>query len=190
MLPHIQNSTSGVNKYDAIYQNKFEVIFDIPNALRSEFGGDAAILTEQVKAIGGFGTLDKGVGVGTQTFMGSTRSYLQSMPDTTSHELTVKLELNLRNGTDNFVYKLFKAWNRLSFDLSTGATMLKKDYCAEWLKVRIANRANDVYREIVYKDVMLKEGLNFLNDLDYTQADLFTDFEVKFQSDWAQEINA
>ena len=189
-LPHIQNSQAGVNRWDAIFVNKFEVTISIPAALQQEFGGDVAIISEQVKKISGLGTLDKGVEVSEQTFHGSTRSFLKSQVDNTSHDIEITFELNLRNGTDNFVYKLFKAWNRLCYDNSTGETTLKNDYCADWLKIRIANRANDVYREVVYKDIMLKEGLDFQNELDYTNADIVTDFVVKFRSDWAQEQNA
>ena len=188
MLPHISNSQAGVNRMDPVYNNLFEVTFTIPEALQADFGADVAIITEQIQSIDGLGTLDKGVATGEQKFMGTSRSYLQSKPDGTHHDITVKLALNLREGTDNFIYKLFKAWNRLSYDLTTGETVLKKDYCSDWIKVRIANRAGDVYREIIYKDVMLYEGLNFQSTLDYTNNEV-AELEVKFRSDWALETN-
>ena len=189
MLPHISNSQAGVNRMDPVYSNIFEVTFTIPERLQADFGADVAVITEQIKKVSGLGTLDKGVDAGEQQFMGSKRSYLKSMPDTTVHDIEFTMELNLRDGTDNFIYKLFKAWNRLSYDLTTGERVLKKDYCADWVKISIANRAGDVYREIIYKDVMLKEGLDYQNELDYENADALTDFTVKLRSDWAVETN-
>ena len=110
------------------------------------------------------------------------------LPDQTHHELTVKFSLNLRNKTDNFIYKLFKAWSRLGFDISTGERSLKEDYCADWLRICIGNRAGDIYRDIIFKDVMLIDGLNW-DELNYETNDPL-ELEVKFVSDWAEEINA
>jgi hypothetical protein len=173
---------------DPVHSNLFEVTFTIPEALQADFGADVAIITEQIQNISGLGTLDKGVETGEQKFMGTSRSYLNPKPDNTYHDIKVTLALNLREGTDNFIYKLFKAWNRLSYDLTTGETVLKKDYCSDWIKVRIANRAGDVYREIIYKDVMLKGGLTFQDELNYDTNDAQT-LEVNFRSDWALETN-
>ena len=189
MLPHISNSQAGVNRMDPVYSNVFEVTFTIPEALQADFGADVAIITEQIKSINGLATLDKGPDVTKQTFMGSTRTSLQSKVDDTSHTLEITMELNLREGTDNFIYKLFKAWNRLSYDMTTGEQVLKKDYCADWIKVSIGNRAGDVYREIIYKDVMLTGGLEYQNELNYETKEHLSDFKVKFVSDWAQETN-
>jgi len=186
MLPHIKNSQAGVNRQDPVYVNLFEVYFTIPAALQAQYGNDVAVLTEQVQSIGGLATLDKGPEAGEQKFMGTSRTYLNSKLDSTSHELTVKLALNLRNGTDNYIYKLFKAWNDLCYNKSTGETTLKVDYVADWLKVVIANRGGDIYRQILYKDVMLVSGITGMDELNYETADVVT-IEVKFKSDWAED---
>ena len=178
MLPHIKNSRAGVNREDPVYKSLFEVYFTIPQALQERFGEDVAVLTEQVQKVSGLGTLDKGPGVGEQKFMGTSRSYLQSKLDSTSHELTITITLNLRNGVDNYIYKLLRAWNRLGYNLSTGETTLKKDYVADWFKVVIANRAGDIFKEVIYKDVMLIEGLSGFDELDYTSND-HVDLEFK-----------
>lgn len=190
MLPHIRNSVAGVNRQDPVHRALFEVYFTVPNALKEQFGADEATLTQQVLSISGLGSLDKGPGVGEQKFMGTSRSYLEPKLDSTAHDLTVKLTLNLRNRTDNWVYKLFKAWNKLSYDLSTGETVIKPDYLADWLKVSIGNRAGEIYREILYKDVMLFEGLGGdLDELNYEEKG-HVDIEVKFRSDWAEDVDA
>lgn len=186
MLPHIKNSQAGVNRQDPVYQNLFEVYFTIPQALQEQFGGDVAVLTEQVQSIGGLVTLDKGPDTVEQKFMGTTRTYLQSKYDTTSHDLSVKLALNLRNGTDNYIYNLFRAWNNLCYNKYTGETTLKVGYCADWLKVVIANRGGDIFREIVFKDVIMYGGITGIEELNYETTDLVT-IEVKFKSDWADD---
>lgn len=186
MLPHIKNSTAGVNRMDPVYQNLFEVYFTIPEALQAQFGSDVAVITEQVQSISGLGTLDKGPEAGEQKFMGTTRTYLNSKLDTTSHELTVKLALNLRNGTDNFIYNLFKAWNSLCYNMSTGETTLKIGYCADWMKVVIANRGGDIYRQIIFKDIIMFGGITGIDELNYETQDVVT-IEVKFKSDWADD---
>jgi hypothetical protein len=191
MLPHISQSAAGVNKYDPVYNNLFEVYFTIPQALQANFGQDVAILTQQVQSIGGLATLDKGPDATEQKFMGTSRSYLNSKLDNTYHELTVKLALNLRNRTDNFVYNLFRAWNNLCYDKSTGITTLKggdDGYSADWMKVVIANRGGDIFRQIIYKDIFMVSGISGFDELNYESQDLIQ-IEVKFRSDWADDRN-
>jgi hypothetical protein len=186
MLPHIRNSQAGVNRMEPLYNNMFEVYFTIPAALQAQYGSDVAVLTEQVQSIEGLGSLDKSPETVEQKFMGTTRTYLKSKLDTTSHELTIKLALNLRKGTDNFVRKLFRAWRDLCYNPATGETSLKVEYVADWLKVVIANRAGDIYRDILYKDVILAGPLEGLNALDYTNEEI-QDITVKLRSDWAED---
>ena len=186
MLPHIKNSQAGVNREDPVYVNLFEVYFTIPAALQQRFGGDVAVLTEQVQKISGLASLDKGPEAGEQKFMGTSRSYLQSKLDNTHHDLTVTLALNLRNGTDNYVYNLFRAWNNLCYNKQTGETTLKPGYVSDWMKVVIANRGGDIYRQIIYKDIIMVGGITGIDELNYDTQDV-VQIEVKFRSDWADD---
>jgi len=189
MLPHITNSEAGRNLYDPVHKSLFEVYFTLPEALRADFAQDEALITEHVKTISGLAALDKGPEVGTQKFMGTDRSYVNPKVGDTFADLTVVLTLNLRNGVDNYIYKLFKAWKNLNYNLETGAINLKKDYVADWLKVSIANRAGDIIREIVFKDVMMNGALESADDLDYENNDAI-ELTVKFRSDWWKETIA
>ena len=184
MLPHITNSQAGINRQDPVYKSKFEVYFTIPAALQNQFQQDVAVLTEQVQKISGLGTLDRGVEKGEQKFMGTTRTYLNATKDSTSHELTVELALNFRNRTDNFIYRLFKAWNDLTYNEANGETSLKQEYVADYLRVFVGNRAGDVWRDITYKDVILFGGIEGFDELDYSSTDIQT-LTVKFATDWA-----
>lgn len=190
MLPHISQSTAGNNRMDPVYQNIFELYFTIPAALQSEFGNDVAVLTEQVKSISGLESLDKAPGTIQQTFLGSKRTYLASRLDDTSHELEIVFQLNLRNGTDNFIYKLLKAWNSQGYNMNTGATTLKTGYVADWMKLVIGNRGGDIFREIIYKDVFPFDGLTGWSEATYDSTGEAVEITMKLKSDWAVETNA
>lgn len=185
-LPHITNSQAGVNKWDPVHSNIFEVYFSLPEAIRAQFGKDEQLLTEHVLSIGGLNSLNRAPGVSQQKFMGTDRSYINPKLDNTYAEITVKLSLNLRNEVDNFIYKLFRAWAALGYDQNTGTRHLKKDYCADYLKVSIGNRAGDIYHEVIFKDVMINGDLSGADELNYDTADA-QELEVKFVSDWWKE---
>lgn len=182
-LPHIKNSQAGVNLYDPVHKSIFEVYFTIPDAIRTEFGKDEVLLTEHVQKISGLGALYKSPEADVQKFMGTSRSYLKPTVGDTHAELEVEFSLNLREGTDNYILKLLRAWAALGYDINTGKRSLKKDYCAQWLKVSIANRAGDIFQEVVFKDVMLAGISGGIEDLEYANDDALT-VTAKFRSDW------
>lgn len=189
-LPHITNSEAGRNLYDPYHNCLFEVYFTLPAAIRAQFGQDEALLTEHVVKIDGLDALDRGPEASVeQKFQGTTRTYLAPKMDNTSAELTVEFNLNLRNGVDNYIYKVFKAWKNLNYDLETGTIVLKKDYVAEWMRVCVANRAGDVIKEVIFKDIMLSGNVDGLGSLDYSNNEA-VNITVKFKSDWWKETIA
>lgn len=189
-LPHITNSEAGRNLYDPYHNCLFEVYFTLPAAIRAQFGQDEALLTEHVVKIDGLDALDRGPEASVeQKFQGTTRTYLAPKMDSTSAELTVEFNLNLRNGVDNYIYKVFKAWKNLNYDLETGTIVLKKDYVAEWMRVCVANRAGDVIKEVIFKDIMLSGNVDGLGSLEYSSNDP-VNITVKFKSDWWKETIA
>lgn len=188
-LPHIKNSQAGVNLWDPVHKSIFEVNFTIPEALRNEFAKDEAILTQHVMDVAGLDALYRAPQVESQKFMGTDRTFIKPTIGETRANLEITFSLNLRNGTDNYILKLFRAWAALGYDISTGKRVLKKDYCSQWLKISIANREGDIYQEIVFKDVMISDALDFDGGLDYTSDDALT-LKVKFASDWWDEVQA
>lgn len=189
-LPHIQNSQAGRNKFDPVHQNIFEVRFTVPDAIRDQFGKDEVLLTEHVTKITGVGgAINKAPNVQQQKFMGTDRSYIVPKLDNTHAELEMEFTLNLRDDTDNYIYKIFRAWAALGYDVNTGSRALKRDYCADWLNIAVANRAGDIFHEIIFKDVMMNGDLSGYGDFDYETGDACT-LSVKFVSDWWQETIA
>lgn len=189
-LPHIQNSEAGRNKYDPAHKAIFEMYFTIPERLRQKFAQDEALITEHVLTVGGLDGFYKGPEADAQKFMGTSRSYIKpTLGGETFVEFTVKFTLNLRNGTDNYIYRLFRAWKNLNYNMATGERVLKPDYCADWFHLKVANRVGDVWHDLLMHDVMLVGAVVLSADYDYA-ADDALELEVKFRTDWWDEKNA
>jgi hypothetical protein len=184
-LPHIKNVQSGINKYDPMHSAMYEVYFTLPEAIQSQFKDDEAVLTEQVTEVTGLDALQKTVGAGSQKFMGVDVSFLNPVLDNTYAELTINLNLNIRNATDAFVLKVFKAWEKLGYDLSDGTRTLMADYCTDNLRIAEANRDGTIWRSYIFHKVMLT-GVTGLDSLNYTSNDARI-LTVTFRADYWDE---
>lgn len=189
MLPHITNSQSGVNRWDPVHNSLFEIYFTLPEAIQGEFGKDEQILTEQVQTVSGLNALNKLPARVQQKFMGSTRSYSAPKIDDTSAEITVVFALNLRDTVDNFVYKLFKAWGKLAYDIETGSTTVKNQYVADNMRIVEYGRDGSIYRKIKMRDVFLFDGIEMNDEYNY-ESNEPVQLTVKFSTDWWVEENA
>lgn len=187
-LPHIQNSEAGRNYYDPFWSSIFEGFFSLPDALQASFGKDLELLSEHILNVKGLGTLDASPELAEQSFKGTKRSYLKPHLSDTRHTITIDMSLNMRNEIDNYVYKVFRAWNKLGYDLETGAINLKKDYIAPFFRLAIANRKGDIVREVVFKDVILTK-VEGISDFDYTSDDP-VQITITLNSDWATDAVA
>lgn len=189
-LPHIKNSKAGINRQEPLFKQLFEVYFSIPEPLVAEIGAeDVNVLTEQVKSVSGLDTLTKSPGVVEQTYMGATRSYLGAGLDSTAHDISITIQLNLRNATDNYIFKLFKKWNKLGYNQETGERSLKDEYVADFLRVVQFNKRGDIYRDITYHDIMLME-VTGMDGGEYGNATDIYELNIKFRSDWADDVDA
>lgn len=188
-LPHIKNSEAGVNRYDPVHKSIFEVYFTLPEALRNEFAKDEILLTQHVLTVSGLDALYRAPEVDVQKFMGTSRSFIKPTVGDTHADIEIEFSLNLRNGTDNYIAKLLRAWGALGYDIKTGKRTIKKNYCADWLKISIANRDGDIYQEIVFKDVMMAGPVEIDGGLDYAVDDAIQ-AKIKLRSDWWEEVVA
>lgn len=184
-LPHIVNTQAGVNKWDPMYQAIFEVYFDLPAPIKSEFAEEEAILTEQVISVGGLDALQKTVQAGSQKFMGVDVSYLNPTLDNTYCEFTMQLNLNLRNANDAYVLKVFKAWSKLGYDLTDGTRTLMDYYTSDSVRIAEAGRDGTIWRSFIFRKVMLV-GLTGLDELNYTNNDARV-LTANFRADWWEE---
>ena len=183
-LPHIKNIAAGRNKWDPVHGAIFEVYFELPEALKAigQFQEDVPVLTQQVTNVSGLDVLQKTTDTGEQYFYGATVSYLNPTLDTTAADITIEFNLNLRNVTDNYVLKIFRAWENLSYDLATGARGLKSEYIGNTLRIAEANRNGTIWRSYIFNNVMLK-SVTGLDTLDYKSNDV-RKLTCVFRSDW------
>lgn len=181
-LPHFKNVEAGYNQYDPVHKAIFEVALTLPAAIAGEFQGDVELLTQQVTKVSGLDALQKTVGAGSQKFMGVDVSYLNPVLENTYAEITMELNLNLRNANDNYVLKIFRAWENLGYDLSDGTRTLKTQYQSDSIRIAEANRDGTVWRSYLFHFCELIE-VTGLDDLEYTSNDART-LTVKFRSDY------
>lgn len=184
-LPHVKNVQSGVNRYDPNHSSIFEVYFTLPEAIKSQFAEDEAILTEQVVSVNGIAALMKNTAVNKQRFMGVDVSHSSPVLDETRATITIEFNLNLRNTTDNFVLKLFMAWKNLNYNLNDGTRTLKADYVADNLRIAEANRDGTIWRSYVFHDVFLGEvsGIDSLSYDDNEPRKLSVQFVADYWDD-------
>ena len=186
-LPHIKNVKAGIGKQDPVHGSLFEVYIELPSLIASMFKEDAVTLTQQVKTVSGINALQMTTGVGSQRFLGADASYLNPVLDQTFADIDIAFNLNLRDVTDNWVLKIFKAWENLSYDLTDGTRGIKADYISDHVRIAQANRNGMVWRSVVFHNIMLT-GLDGLDSLDYTQSEAL-DLTAKFRADyWEDEL--
>lgn len=186
-LPHIKNVKAGIGKQDPVHGSLFEVYIELPSLIASMFKEDAVTLTQQVKTVSGINALQMTTGVGSQRFLGADASYLNPVLDQTFADIDIAFNLNLRDVTDNWVLKIFKAWENLSYDLTDGTRGIKADYISDNVRIAQANRNGMVWRSVVFHNIMLT-GLDGLDSLDYTQSEAL-DLTAKFRADyWEDEL--
>lgn len=187
-LPHVLNVESGRMKYDPVHKSIFEVYFTLPAAIQSQFAAEELLLTEQVTTVSGLDALQKTTPASEQKFYGVTVSYLNPVFDTTAADITINFNLNLRNVTDNFVLKVFRAWENLSYNLADGTRSIKTGYISDNLRIAEANRNGDIWRSYIFHHVMLT-GVTNLDDLDNMSNDA-RQLTCTFRCDyWEDEIS-
>ena len=171
-LPHITNVHAGRERWDPMHQSIFEVGFTVPAALSDKgfSGEELEILTEQVVSINGLDALQKVAAANSQKFLGVDVSFLNPTLESTTAEFTIVFNLNLRNVTDNFVLKVFRAWENISYNLADGTRSIKTGYITDNLRIAEATRNGDIWRSYIFHHVMLT-GVTNIDDLDIMSND-------------------
>lgn len=187
LLPHIRNTKVGVDKQDPMHSSIFEVSFTLPTAIAGNFTEDSETLSQQVTNVAGLDVLQKTVEAGSQKFLGVDVSFLNPVLDSTFAEITIDLNLNIRSRSDAWVLKVFKAWEKLGYDMADGTRTAKVDYCDGTIRIAEANRDGTVWRSFIFHDVLLT-GVTNIDTLDYSNNEA-RKLQVKFRSDyWDEEM--
>jgi len=144
-LPHYQNSLFGINKYEPVYLNQFEVLITPPGPV---LGGQ--ILVQQVTNLTGL-EVDKTPAPIQQRYKFAVRNYAGAKPDQTYFDLVLSFTVNLNDANSMYVFKTLRQWTDLIYNPLTGAMGVKTDYTGT-IVISIFNKQGDVFRRITCKD--------------------------------------
>jgi hypothetical protein len=164
-LPHYQNSLFGINNYEPVYLNQFEVQITPPAAV---LGGP--ILLQQVTSISGLG-VDKTPAPTQQKYKFAVRNYAGAKPETTYFDLTVNFTVNLNDANSMYVFKTLRQWTDLIYNPLTGEMGVKRDYIGT-IVISVFNKQGDVFRRITCRDCFPIKPIDAM-ELDYTGTDLY-----------------
>ena len=184
-FPHVTKARAADKNYDPMHGSIFEVSFTLPSAISAEVSEATMLLSQQVTTVSGLDALQKTVAAGEQKFFGASSSFLNPTLDNTYAEITIEFNLNIRNVTDAYVLRVFKAWAKLGYDLANGSRRLMKDYIADSLIIKEANRDGTVWREVDFHKIMVT-SVTGLDGLDYTNNEA-RKLSVTFRADYWDE---
>ena len=174
-LPHYQNSLFGINKYEPVYLNQFEVLITPPAAV---LGGP--ILVQQVTSITGLG-VDKTPAATQQKYKFAVRNYAGAKPEQTVFDLTVNFTVNLNDANSMYVFKTLRQWTDLIYNPLTGAMGIKRDYTGT-IVLSIFNKQGDVFRRITCRDCFPISPIGAM-ELDYSGTELY-DISLQWAVDY------
>ena len=174
-LPHYQNSLFGINKYEPVYLNQFEVLITPPAAV---LGGP--ILVQQVTSISGLG-VDKTPAATQQKYKFAVRNYADAKPGQTYFDLTVNFTVNLNDANSMYVFKTLRQWTDLIYNPLTGAMGLKRDYTGT-IVLSIFNKQGDVFRRITCRDCFPISPIGAM-EMDYSGTELY-DISLQWAVDY------
>ena len=164
-LPHYQNSLFGINKYEPVYLNQFEVLITPPGPV---LGGQ--ILVQQVTNLSGL-EADKTPAPIQQRYKFAVRNYAGAKPEQTVFDLALSFTVNLNDANSMYVFKTLRQWTDLIYNPLTGAMGVKTDYTGTMV-ISIFNKQGDVFRRITCKDCFPTTPLTVM-ELDYQAIDIY-----------------
>lgn len=182
-FPAVRGTRPGNENHDPMHASLFEVILTVPGGIPN--ASSIPGLTQYVTTVSGLDALQKTPAAGQQKFLGGDLSYLNPTLDNTYAEFTVEFNLNLTELHASEVFNVFKAWQKINYNLANGERMLKKFYVAPTVTIKEANRDGTVWRKVDFFNVMMT-ACTGLDALDYTNNEA-RKLTVTFRADWWNE---
>ncbi len=140
---------------EPVFTTKFVTTWILPPALRAKYGTD--LITEQIKKIGGLDTL-KIPEVVTQDYKHVKRSFVGSVVES-QVDLEMDFEVNVQSSGVMYPFNIFRDWNRICHDISSGFFGLKKDYVGG-LVVELHRKDGLVLRKWDFPIIFPKDPIN------------------------------
>jgi len=186
LLPHYKNSKAGMEQFEPVYLNLFQVSLIPPPGVTV---WDKELIIENVIKVTGMTTDKLPEQLIQQTFKGHKRSYAGSLVSTTHVDVTIEFEVNVNNDNSMYVYKALRRWSDLVYDPLTGAMTPKLSYASKQslLTVHLYKKNGDIIRTWIYPSVFPSQALAEM-PLDYGSQ---TNYKatMKFRSDYWEDIS-
>lgn len=179
-LAHFKNSTAAVNNWEPVYQNQFEVMFQLP----SYCNGSEQLLLEQVIYVDGLPEITP-TGTVSQRYKFAERVYADAGPNTTLAHLTIQFEVNLSDNNDMYVYNSLRQWANIQYNPTYGSQGLKSNYVGA-LTICEANKAQEVHRKWEFHSVIMDGAMTAQKLVYHAPQDIYR-LTAKFVSDWWDE---
>lgn len=149
-LPHFRSSRVSTAMWEPVYLNLFTVAIQLPDAIASQCETD--LLLEGIQTIGGLDTNKVPGANATQHYKFAERRFADAGPDNTFINVTMDIEVNLRNSIDPttgkrtgncdlYTLKMLRKWNDLIYDPLTGRMGLKAEYVAPQVVITMHDKA-------------------------------------------------
>lgn len=182
-LGHIKNSKAGMEMYEPVYTNLFEVTITPPAGVS---GWDQLVI-DNIQTIGGL-NVDKAPAIVEQKFKGTTRSYLGALPDGTTVDIAINWEVNLNEDNSMYVFKALRRWSDLCWDPLTGAMTLKKTYAGGPMTISIHNKIGDITRQLIFPVIIPMAPITQI-DLDNTAGENIYKVDMTFRADFWEDMS-
>lgn len=188
-LPHISNVQAGKEYWDPMHESLFQILFTVPYVMQGEYNQEELlILSQQVVSVNGLDQIQKQLTMYKMKYLGVDVAFFNPIIDDTSIEFTITFNLNIRNRSDAYVFKLFKSWLRLIHNMSTGVIPLLGQCRAESMTICEANRDGTIWRQVVMKNVVIT-SMTGMDTLKYDSFDA-RQLTVTFHGDFWDETTA
>ena len=153
-LPHFRSSRVSTAMWEPVYLNLFTVAIQLPDAIANQCEVD--LLLEGIQTIGGLDTNKVPGANATQHYKFAERRFADAGPDNTFINVTMDIDVNLRNSIDTtsgkrtgncdlYTLKMLRKWNDLIYDPLTGRMGLKAEYVAPQVVITLHDKANQPF---------------------------------------------
>lgn len=183
---HFRNSKISVGLYEPIYQNLFDVLLTFPAAISGE---PVEMFLEEVTKVTGLATDQVPPAGVEQIYKGAKRRYANSLPDSTTINIGLEMQVNLNENNSMFAYKSLSAWTKLVWNPLTGGMNLKKDYVGGPMIISLYNRKGDVFRQYTAPIVWPITTIPAI-DLDYTSGtNVYSLGTIEWAADYWDDVS-
>lgn len=185
LLPHYKNSKAGMEQFEPVYLNLFQVSLIPPPGVTV---WDKELIIENVIAVRGL-NVEQMPAPTEQTFKGHKRSYAGSIVPNTYTDVELDFEVNVNNDNSMYVYKALRRWCDLVRDPLTGAMTPKLSYASKQslMTIHLYKKNGDIIRTWIFASVFPSSNITQMS-LDYTNQNIFKVTGFKLRADYWEDI--